>query len=313
MKLNNRAKILLTIALFGIAFIGFMIRLPHQFHNYDKELHALFYFLAAAFLNILFAKRKIIWHIAIFIFLSLFGVAIEYAQHYANKFLPGNPHGRPDIADVEANIKGLIIFSILWIVYLLITRGSTKSNNSSSLNLQTSRLHLRQVSKNDVNDIHELLSLPETDRFNTSGIPETIRATEKIITDWCIGQNAIPQTSYIFCLDLIDTKQFIGLMGLNIGKPNYKTAEVWYKIHPGQWNKGYATEALSKLINVGFNELRLHRIEAGCAVENMASVKVLEKVGMKREGIKRKILPIRGEWKDNYFYAILEEDFLGVK
>ena len=50
-------------------------------------------------------------------------------------------------------------------------------------------------------------------------------------------------------------------------------------------------------------------MEAGCAVENIASSKVLEKVGMTREGMKRKKLPIRGQWKDNYFYGILEEDF----
>jgi len=56
-------------------------------------------------------------------------------------------------------------------------------------------------------------------------------------------------------------------------------------------------------------ELQLHRIEAGCSVDNIASSKVLEKVGMTREGMKRKKLPIRGEWKDNYFYAILEDDF----
>jgi [ribosomal protein S5]-alanine N-acetyltransferase len=55
--------------------------------------------------------------------------------------------------------------------------------------------------------------------------------------------------------------------------------------------------------------LKLHRIEAGCAVENVASVSVLEKVGMTREGMKRKKLPIRGEWKDNYFFGMLEEDF----
>lgn len=63
-------------------------------------------------------------------------------------------------------------------------------------------------------------------------------------------------------------------------------------------------------MDFGFNDLKLHRIEAGCAVENIASSKVLEKVGMTKEGMKRKKLPIRGEWKDNYLYAILEEDFL---
>ena len=60
------------------------------------------------------------------------------------------------------------------------------------------------------------------------------------------------------------------------------------------------------MLQFGFFELQLHRIEAGCAVENVASIKVLEHVGMIREGRKRQILPIRGEWIDNYFYAMLE-------
>ncbi|MDR1201453.1 MAG: GNAT family N-acetyltransferase [Tannerellaceae bacterium] len=48
--------------------------------------------------------------------------------------------------------------------------------------------------------------------------------------------------------------------------------------------------------------------EAGVATENIRSIKVLEKSGMIREGLRRKILPIRGEWKDNYHYAIVEND-----
>jgi ribosomal-protein-alanine N-acetyltransferase len=181
------------------------------------------------------------------------------------------------------------------------------------MKLQTDRLNFRQVSTDDINNIHELHSLLETDRFNTLGIPKTIKQTEGIINEWLVGQNAKPPTSYIFCLDLVDTNQFIGLIALNIGNPNYKTAEVWYKIHLNHWRQGYATEALTKLLDFSFNELKLHRIEAGCAVENIASGKVLEKVGMTKEGMKRKKLPIRGEWKDNYFYAILDEDFYSIK
>ncbi|MXV51332.1 GNAT family N-acetyltransferase [Pedobacter sp. HMF7647] len=181
------------------------------------------------------------------------------------------------------------------------------------MKLQTDRLNFRQVSIDDISNIHELHSLSETDKFNTLGIPKTIQDTEGIINEWLVGQNAKPQTSYIFCLDLVDTNQFIGLIALNIGKPNYKTAEVWYKIHLDHWGQGYASEALTKLLDFSFNEIKLHRIEAGCAVENIASSKVLEKVGMIREGIKRKKLPIRGEWKDNYFYAILDEDFYSSK
>lgn len=177
------------------------------------------------------------------------------------------------------------------------------------MKLQTSSLNFRRVSKKDISNIHALHSLPETDRFNTLGIPETIQVTQKIIDDWCTKQNNMTPASYVFCLELVDTKQFIGLIALNIGKPNYKTAELWYKIHPDHWRNGYATEALSCILHFAFIDLKLHRIEAGCAVENIASIKVLEKVGMKREGMKRKILPIRGEWKDNYFYAMLEEEF----
>lgn len=94
-----------------------------------------------------------------------------------------------------------------------------------------------------------------------------------------------------------------------LGKANFKNAEVWHKILPEHWQQGFATEALTQLLNFGFTDLRLHRIEAGCAVENSASIKVLEKVGMTREGCKRKVLPIRGNWVDNYFYAILDTDF----
>lgn len=178
------------------------------------------------------------------------------------------------------------------------------------MNLQSYRLNFKQVSLDDIADVHHLHSLPATDRYNTLGIPETILQTQDIINEWLAEQNATPPTLYVFCLRLTDSKQFVGLMALNVGKPDYKTAEVWYKIHPAHWGKGYATEALKELLAFGFNECQLHRIEAGCAVENIASRRVLEKVGMTREGMKRKKLLIRGQWVDNYFYAILEEDFL---
>ncbi len=53
---------------------------------------------------------------------------------------------------------------------------------------------------------------------------------------------------------------------------------------------------------------RLHKVEAGVAIGNIKSIRVLEKTGMTREGLRRKILPIRGEWVDNYHYAIVESD-----
>ena len=133
------------------------------------------------------------------------------------------------------------------------------------MKLQTNRLNFRQISTDDLGNIHKLHSLPKIHEFTTLGIPKSIQETEKIITDWLVGQNAKPQTSYIFCLNLVDTKKFIGLIALNIGKSNYKTAEVWYKIDFKFWRQGYTTEALTKLLDFSFNDLGLHRIEAGCA------------------------------------------------
>ena len=93
---------------------------------------------------------------------------------------------------------------------------------------------------------------------------------------------------------------------------NYRIAEVWYKILPNFWGQGLATEALAELLKFGFLDLGLHRIEAGCAIENVASFKVLGKVGMIREGQKRRVLPLKGQWSDNYIYGILDTDFISI-
>jgi ribosomal-protein-alanine N-acetyltransferase len=175
--------------------------------------------------------------------------------------------------------------------------------------LKTNRLNIRELTFADINNVHKLHSLPETDEFNTLGIPENIQTTENILNEWLIKQKQEPRNSYIFCMDRNDDNEFIGLIAIILGKENYKTAEVWFKIHKNHWQQGYTTEALIRILKFGFIDLKLHRIEAGCAVENIASIKTLEKAGFKREGMKRKKLPIRGEWKDNYFYGILEEDF----
>ena len=63
-----------------------------------------------------------------------------------------------------------------------------------------------------------------------------------------------------------------------------------------------------RIIEFGFVDLTLHRIEAGCAANNIGSVRVLEKAGMKREGMRRKTLPLKSGWADNYLYGILEDD-----
>jgi hypothetical protein len=119
LKLNNRHKFILVLFCLLASVLGFMMKLPSVFRHFDKELHAAFYFLAAGFLNLLFTKGSLLRHILIFIALYLFGISIEHAQEYSNRLYHARIHGRYDPEDVKYNLRGLIIFSTVWISYTL--------------------------------------------------------------------------------------------------------------------------------------------------------------------------------------------------
>jgi RimJ/RimL family protein N-acetyltransferase len=174
--------------------------------------------------------------------------------------------------------------------------------------LNTERLNIRPVSILNIEDVYKLQSLEETAKYNTSGIPKNINETKNTVENWLIENAKKDNKRFTFSVELIEGNKFIGLIGMNLGKEHYKNAEVWFQNDYKFWNKGYATESLRKIIDFGFENLKLHRIEAGCAVENIGSINVLEKVGMLREAHTRKLLPLKSGWSDNYGYAILSTD-----
>lgn len=173
--------------------------------------------------------------------------------------------------------------------------------------LRTDRLIIRDLNYDDLDFIHLIHSQPEVQKYATLDIPESLDESKDYLGKY-IGHPTL-RKEYGFCISLSDQEP-IGLIGLSNGLSKFKTAELWFKLHPKYWGKGYITEAALLVLKFGFGRLLLHRIEAGVATENIASIKVLEKIGMQKEGIRRKILPIRGEWKDNFHYAVLEEDFI---
>ncbi|MFK7749578.1 MAG: GNAT family N-acetyltransferase [Kordia sp.] len=177
-----------------------------------------------------------------------------------------------------------------------------------NINIKSDRIKLRLIKLSDLESIHTLHSLPETDEFNTLGIPKNIEETQTIITNWIAENELDTIKSYTFAIEDNQTKKFIGLFGLKVGSEKYRRGEIWYKIHSDYWRKGFATEATNLILDFGFNTLNLHRIQAGCAVDNIGSIKVLEKVGMIREGRGRQILPLKNGWSDNFEYSILETD-----
>ncbi len=164
------------------------------------------------------------------------------------------------------------------------------------------------IQSTDLDEIHALHLLPQTVEFNTLGIPVSKHETQKIIEPWIADNTAAEIVNYTFAIKLSSEDQFIGLIALKLSNKKYKKAEVWYKLNYKYWNKGYGKESLSKILDFGFNQLQLHRIEAGCAVENFASIKLLEKVGMIKEGRKRKVLPLKSGWSDNFIFSLLATD-----
>ena len=161
-----RIGIALTATL--VSLVGFMVKLPAGLREQDKLLHSLFYFGAALLLNLLFAKRNLLYHCIIFLALYFGGVAIEYAQDYSNTWLQRKIHGRYDPEDVSANLKGLIWFSACWLpivgIYHLI-RAAHSPKESSDFGVTADAREIPvQTATADIKTAYETLA-PDYDRL----------------------------------------------------------------------------------------------------------------------------------------------------
>jgi len=174
--------------------------------------------------------------------------------------------------------------------------------------LDSERLQLHEITWHDIEDIHSLHSIPAVDEYNTLGLPQNIEETKSFMAPLIADQTCSQRKKYCWTIHNKTHEQFVGVAGMNVSADKFRIGEIYYKLLPKYWGQGYATEATKIIIIFGFTKLKLHRIKAGVATENHRSIMVLEKVGMTREGIGRKILPIRGVWKDNFCYAIVEDD-----
>lgn len=176
--------------------------------------------------------------------------------------------------------------------------------------LSTERLIIRPFREDDYKDLHEYLSLKETYQYEP-GKPVSIEAAERIATDRAKNTNFRAVTLND------DNKKLIGHVSFIQTEPKaFLTWEIGFIFNPTFQSQGYATEASRALIKYAFKELSAHRVVGFCSTENTASWKVLEKCGMKREGLLSKNAFFRRDkdgqplWMDSYEYAILAEDCL---
>ncbi|WP_414568649.1 GNAT family N-acetyltransferase [Nostoc sp. CCY 9925] len=118
-----------------------------------------------------------------------------------------------------------------------------------------------------------------------------------------------PRTNFQLAVVLKTENRLIGNCGIRVNDPELREANIGYELNPQYWGQGYATEAAQAILKFGFEELKMHRIWSWCVAENIASFRVLEKIGMHREGHLREKELIKGKWYDNFIYSIIENEW----
>jgi len=184
--------------------------------------------------------------------------------------------------------------------------------SKNNTRIETDRLILRQPSKSDISDIVRNLSDLRVSKWLLV-VPYPYTRKNAI---WYIDHSAEkvkvkPRNDYGFWIELKETGEVIGGIGLHQIKSDQGTSTVGYWLGVKHHRKGYGSEALEALIDLAFERLRLRRLEAGVLVGNPSSGKLLEKYGFKREGLKRKaIIPkATGKIGDEYIYGLLRSEY----
>jgi RimJ/RimL family protein N-acetyltransferase len=174
--------------------------------------------------------------------------------------------------------------------------------------LTTERLRLREFVESDW---HAVLAY-QADPLYLRYTPWTYRTEADVrqFVHWFIvWQEERPRKKFQFAITLRGQERLIGNCGIRMRSPGAHEADIGYEFDSRYWGRGYATEAARAMLTFGFGTLGLHRIWAHCIAENVASARVLEKIGMRREGRLRENEWMKGRWWDTLVYAILDYEW----
>lgn len=170
--------------------------------------------------------------------------------------------------------------------------------------LQTPRLLLRRLELADAAALFAYRSAPEVLRFQLWE-PQDVAAVRAFIADLLVLELATPGSWYQLAITLRESKTLIGDLGLHFPLDEPQQAEIGITLAPAWQGQGYATEALTAALAYLFDTLECHRVYARADARNRASIALLERVGMRREGYLHESTLARGEWTDDVLYAIL--------
>ena len=176
----------------------------------------------------------------------------------------------------------------------------------------TERLLLRGLTMNDHSIWKEThLNLPKSDNPWAIQPRTEDKLTRKAYRQWQVSTQEDWQRdqNYYFAAFERETHHMIGQISLmDISRAIFQNAYVGYTVFTPYWRKGYGTEMLNGAIDIAFQNLKLHRIEAGIDPQNTPSICLVENIGFRFEGLSRNRLYFKDQWRDMRIYAFTTED-----
>lgn len=168
------------------------------------------------------------------------------------------------------------------------------------------RLRLREFEPADWHAVYCWCADPDVMRFMLAGGTWTEEQSRAYVQQAMVCAQEQPRMTYAFAIALRTDGHVIGGCQLRVVSSQSREAVIGFGLARPYWGQGYATEAARALLSFGFGRLKLHRIVAEVVNANRASVRVLEKVGMRQEGCFRERYWLEGAWWDDLHFAILE-------
>jgi RimJ/RimL family protein N-acetyltransferase len=175
--------------------------------------------------------------------------------------------------------------------------------------LDTKRLQLRSFTEADADDLFALQSNPHVLRYWDSP-PWVDRASVERFLAGC-RQVAEDGTGARVAIERTGDGAFLGWCTFNSWNPDFRSASLGYCLTEASWGRGYATEAARALLQWAFDTLDLNRVQSETDTRNVASARVLEKLGFVREGTLRENCIVNGDVSDSWVYGLLRRDWAG--
>ncbi|MDQ3618547.1 MAG: GNAT family N-acetyltransferase [Actinomycetota bacterium] len=178
--------------------------------------------------------------------------------------------------------------------------------------IETDRLTIRPFTGDDLDALHGIQSKREL----TTYLYWEPRSRNEVVEvlDSRIDRpfDEVYRTGLALAVVVRDTNTLIGDVSLTVLSREHAQGEIGFVLDPDQQGRGYGREAATVLLRFGFEDLELHRIIGRCDPRNVPSWRLLERLGMRREAHFRESEIFKGEWGDEYVYALLAADWRGA-